>query len=158
VATQLDSPVLVGPDAESHQWVHQAADAHGWEAWVCTKERSGDHEVAITLPSGLNPRGRAIVLMDDVASTARTLIGAAGQLLAQGAASVDVAVTHALFAGDALAHLRQCGVRHVWSTDCIAHESNCCSVAAMVAESLRPVLNLAPVERQASLSATVLKS
>ena len=43
-----------------------------------------------------------MVLLDDVASTGHTVARAARLLLAAGAASVDVAVTHALFAGDAL--------------------------------------------------------
>lgn len=141
IASRVKEPVLVGPDAESHQWVHQAADEKGWEAWVCHKVRSGDRQVEVALPDGLDPAGRSIVLMDDVASTGRTLISAASQLLARGAASVDVAVTHALFAGDALTQLHQAGIRHVWSTDCIEHESNCCSVAPMVAQCLRPLVH-----------------
>ena len=64
----------------------------------------------------------------------------AGLLLAAGAASVDVAVTHALFAGDALAVLRSAGVGEIWSTDCIAHSSNAISMAAPIASALAEVL------------------
>ena len=55
----------------------------------------------IELPA-LPVAGRAVVLMDDVASTGHTVAQAARQLRAAGAASVDVAVTHALLSGDAL--------------------------------------------------------
>jgi ribose-phosphate pyrophosphokinase len=58
-------------------------------------------------------------------------------LLAAGAASVDVAVTHALFAGDALAVMREAGVGEVWSTDCIAHASNAVSMAPLLAQALQ---------------------
>jgi len=54
---------------------------------------------------------------------------------------VDVAVTHALFAGDALQVIRAAGAGHVWSTDCIAHESNAVSMAPQLAEALRPLLH-----------------
>ncbi len=57
-------------------------------------------------------------------------------LLAAGAASVDVAVTHALFAAGALEVIRAAGVRHVWSSDCIAHPSNAVSVAPLLAGAL----------------------
>ncbi|MOA06048.1 phosphoribosylpyrophosphate synthetase [compost metagenome] len=77
-----------------------------------------------------------MVLLDDVASSGRTLARAAALLLAAGAASVDVAVTHALFAADALAVIRAAGVRHVWSSDCIAHPSNAVSVAPLLAGAL----------------------
>jgi phosphoribosylpyrophosphate synthetase len=76
--------------------------------------------------------GRAVVLLDDVASTGRTLVGRAQALLARGAATVDVAVTHGLFIGDALDQLRAAGVRHVWSTDSVPHASNCVSVVPLL--------------------------
>ena len=84
-------------------------------------------------------QGREIVLIDDVASTARTLVNAARQLLARGAASIDVAVTHALFAGDADAVLRAAGVRHVWSTDSIVHASNAIALAPLLGEAVAGV-------------------
>ena len=62
--------------------------------------------------------------------------GPARLLRAAGAASVDVAVTHALFAGDALDLLRAAGVGEVWSSDCIPHPSNAVSVAPLLAGAL----------------------
>ena len=70
-----------------------------------------------------------MVLLDDMASTGRTLAQATRLLRAVGAASVDVAVTHALFAGDALQALHDAGVGEVWSTDCIPHASNAVPMA-----------------------------
>ncbi|MNN79753.1 Ribose-phosphate pyrophosphokinase 2 [compost metagenome] len=77
-----------------------------------------------------------MVLLDDVASSGRTLARAAELLLAAGAASVDAAVTHALFAADALEIIRAVGVREVWSSDCIGHPSNAVSVAPLLAAAL----------------------
>ncbi|GAB2909584.1 hypothetical protein [Rheinheimera gaetbuli] len=57
-----------------------------------------------------------------------------------GVTSVDVAVTHALFAGDALALIKAAGVNRVWSTDCIAHLSNAISMAPVQAQALKPLL------------------
>lgn len=132
-------PMLVGPDAESAQWVHSAAAAFGLDHAVCTKERHGDRDVEIRLPEA-DFAGRAVVLIDDVASTGRTVALAAKLLLDAGAASVDLAVTHALFAADALDVVRSAGVTEVWSTDCIAHASNAVSVAPMLAQALRPLM------------------
>jgi ribose-phosphate pyrophosphokinase len=49
---------------------------------------------------------------------------------------VAVAVTHALFAGDALAHLRAAGVGEVWSTDSVLHTSNRIALAPLLAQAL----------------------
>ena len=135
IAQHHQSPLLMGPDGESAQWVAQAARRHGFEHAVCTKVRNGDKQVAIALPD--TPlAGRAVVLIDDVASTGRTVAQAARLALQAGAASVDVAVTHALFANDALDVILEAGVRHVWSTDCIAHGSNAVAIAPLLAQAL----------------------
>jgi ribose-phosphate pyrophosphokinase len=134
VARQLGRPILIGPDEEAAQWVQAAAQAHGLVHGIGRKHRLGDREVRLELPP-LELGGRAVVLLDDVASTGQTLIAAATQALARGAASVDVAVTHALFVGDALAQLHEAGVRHVWSTDAVPHPSNAVSVAPLLAQA-----------------------
>ena len=135
VARHHDRPILIGPDEESAQWIAQAAARHGFEYGVCHKIRHGDREVQIALPA-LEVSGRAVVLLDDVASSGHTLATAAHLLLAAGATSVDVAVTHALFADGAFALVQKAGVGHIWSTDCIAHPSNAVSMADLIAQTL----------------------
>ncbi|QTP59845.1 ribose-phosphate diphosphokinase [Billgrantia antri] len=139
IAERRSDALLLGPDAESLQWVESAASIAGLAYATCTKERHGDRDVDITLPD-LTIAGRRIVLLDDVASSGRTLARAAERVLAAGAASVDVAVTHALFAGDALQVIRQAGVGEIWSTDTIAHESNVAYMASVLAQALEQVL------------------
>jgi ribose-phosphate pyrophosphokinase len=135
IAKHYPRPLLVGPDEESAQWVAQAAARHGFEHAVCHKVRRGDCDVEIALPD-TPVTSRNVVLMDDVASSGHTLTEAARLLLAAGAASVDVAVTHALFAGDAVKLIRLAGVGQIWSTDCIAHSSNAVSMSGLIAQSL----------------------
>lgn len=132
IAQHHSAPLLLGPDEESLQWVASAAQARGWDHAACVKQRHGDRHVTIALPA-LPVAGRAVVLLDDVASSGQTLVEATRLLRAAGAASVDVAVTHALFAGDAIDRVRAAGARHVWSTDCIPHPSNAVSIVPAVA-------------------------
>ncbi|PTU73732.1 ribose-phosphate diphosphokinase [Pseudomonas mangrovi] len=139
IARERPDALLLGPDAEAAQWVAAAAAGHGFASGVCSKLRRGDRQVEITLPER-DFAGRQVVLLDDVASSGRTLAQATLKLLAAGAASVDVAVTHALFAGDALQVLREAGVGCIWSTDCIAHPSNAIAMAPYLADALRPLL------------------
>ncbi|MDT8880749.1 ribose-phosphate diphosphokinase [Halomonas saccharevitans] len=139
IAEKRENPLLLGPDEEALQWVRQAAGITGFEVGVCHKTRNGDRNVAITLPE-IDVADRHVVLMDDVASSGHTLARAAEALLAVGAASVDVAVTHALFADDALAVIEAAGVGEVWSTDAIAHPSNAIALAPLLAAALERVL------------------
>ncbi|PUE54416.1 ribose-phosphate diphosphokinase [Limnohabitans parvus] len=138
IAQHRPGAFLLGPDSESAQWVTQAASAHGLPHAVCSKVRHSDHAVSITLPP-CDLRGQAVVLLDDVASSGHTLATAASLALAAGAASVDVAVTHALLAGDALQRIHQAGVGEFWSTDSVAHPSNVVGLAALLAGAIMKV-------------------
>ncbi|MFW9594000.1 MAG: ribose-phosphate diphosphokinase [Macromonas sp.] len=137
---QRPGAVLIGPDEEAAQWVAQAAERYGNTSGVCRKVRHGDHDVSIALPVGLAVQGRAVVVLDDVISTGHTVAQAARLLLAAGAASVDVAATHALLAPGAEPLLQAAGVTHLWSTDCIPHVSSVVPMAAPLATALAPVL------------------
>src|SRR5450830_875003 len=72
IATRRQNPLLVGPDEESAQWVALAASQHGFDHAVCHKVRHGDHVVEVALPD-VAVAGRQVVLLDDVASTGRTV-------------------------------------------------------------------------------------
>ena len=143
IASQYSNPLLVGPDEESGQWVAVAAARHGLEHAVCRKVRHGDRDVQVALPDQA-VAGRQVVLLDDMASTGHTLAVAARLLLAAGAASVDVAVTHALFSGDAVQMLKDAGVGEIWSTDCVPHASNAVSMAPQIAQALAQVFAQIP--------------
>ncbi|MEQ8801033.1 MAG: ribose-phosphate diphosphokinase, partial [Haliea sp.] len=67
VSQRRERPLLIGPDAESAQWVESAARAEALEHAVCRKVRRGDTEVEIALPA-IDVNGRAVVVLDDVAS------------------------------------------------------------------------------------------
>jgi ribose-phosphate pyrophosphokinase len=135
-ARHAQRPILLGPDEEAAPWVRRAAQAQGLDHGTCIKQRSGDREVRVALPE-LDFGGREVVLIDDVASTGRTLAVTTGALLQRGAAAVDVAVTHALFVDDAIAQLAAAGVRHVWSSDSVPHASNVVSLVPLLAAALR---------------------
>ena len=140
IAQHRPGALLLGPDSESAPWVTQAAAAHGLQHAVCSKVRHGDHAVSIALPA-CDLRGQAVVLLDDMASSGHTLATAAALALAAGAASVDVAVTHALLAGDALQRIHQAGVGEFWSTDSVAHPSNVVGLAGLLAGAIKSALD-----------------
>lgn len=135
LASRSDSPLLIGPDEESEQWVSAIAAPGGLDYGVAHKRRLGDRSVQVELPH-LDCAGRHAVLVDDVVSTGRTLLEAARQLRARGAESVSALVTHALFIGDAQDRLQEVGVRDICSTDSVGHSSNKIHLAALLAAAL----------------------
>jgi ribose-phosphate pyrophosphokinase len=133
-----DSPLVLGPDAESEQWVRQAAETTKLDFLIAGKTRHGDREVEIDLPRS-DLRGREVVILDDVASTGCTIAVAAERAAAAGAARIHAIVTHALFASDAIARLKRVGLDQIWSTDSIPHASNAIQLDQLLAQALRQV-------------------
>jgi len=132
---RFKEPVLLAPDSEAEQWVKAVANPNQWEYGVCNKIRSGDKKVEITLPE-INLHGRSVVIVDDVASSGQTLAVAIKTCLLKKAKRVDVLVTHALFVNDAIQHLKQAGVRNIWSTDSVSHESNIIPLYNLLKEAI----------------------
>ncbi len=136
LAANTTRPLLVGPDAESEQWVRAIAEPAGYDFAVATKERLGDRDVRIHLPEH-NYHQHEVVLVDDMISTGRTLIGVAEQLKRQGAETIHCLVTHALFSDDVTDALHAAGIEKIWSSDAIAHPSNALALAPLLASALK---------------------
>ncbi len=136
LAHHTTAPLLIGPDGESEQWVRAIAAPAGLDFAVATKERLGDRSVRTNLPQR-DYQGRTIVLVDDMASTGRTLIAVASQLKFRGAAAIHCMVSHALFADDATHQLHEAGVDQIWSSDSISHPSNVVHLASLLAAAVR---------------------
>jgi len=132
IRAQVAAPLIIGPDAESEQWVAAVAARVGAPHVVLSKQRLGDREVRIDLPDLAAHRGRRTVLIDDIASSGRTLVAAAEALGLQGFAPPVCVVVHAVFGEDALARL-QAVAQQIVSTDSIAHPTNAIWLAPLIA-------------------------
>lgn len=136
VARNVTNAVIVGPDEESEQWVTEIAERCGAPFFVMAKTRRGDRDVDVIMPEIARFMGRQPVLVDDIASTGRTLVLAAERLTAAGLMKPFCVVVHAIFAEDAFPRLLSV-TSQILSTDAVPHESNRISVAASVASAIR---------------------
>ncbi|MDO9139827.1 MAG: ribose-phosphate diphosphokinase [Methylobacter sp.] len=135
---QFSHALLLGPDSESEQWVSAIAGNIGFDYAIADKVRRGDTQVDMVLPDK-NFAGIPVVIIDDMASTGRTLAKAAGLLQAADCDNVYAVVTHALFCGDAYTHILNSGVKAVWSTDSIAHPSACIQLDTLLANAIKAI-------------------
>jgi ribose-phosphate pyrophosphokinase len=95
--------------------------------------RPSRHHLDPNAPAFLD---RQPVLVDDIASSGRTLTEAARQLVGMGFARPDCVVVHPLFAGDAAQVLGGL-VERIVSTNAVAHASNDIDVMPAIAEAVR---------------------
>lgn len=96
VAIHADQGFIVGPDAESAQWIEAIARDAGVPWTIFAKDRRGDRNVSVR-PSDLEPfRGRVPILVDDIIASGTTLRKAARILLREGFQPACCLVVHAL--------------------------------------------------------------
>jgi ribose-phosphate pyrophosphokinase len=101
------------------------------------KIRTGDHEVDISVPESAALLEGTPVILDDIASSGRTMARAVEQLLAAGTGSPVCLAIHAVFAEGAHDVIMSAGAARIVTTDTIPHPSNAIGTAAVLAKSLR---------------------
>lgn len=142
VAREVERPVLIGPDAESAQWVSAVAAAAGCPFRVLEKHRRGDREVRLDAMDLGAVRDHTPVLVDDIIATARTQIAAIQLLAEQGLPAPVCIAVHAIFAGDAAGALAAAGAHRVVSCNSITHASNAIDLRPSLAAALVDLLAL----------------
>ena len=134
IGANVRAPLVVGPDAESAQWVSAVAAGADCPYMVLQKTRHGDSDVEIALPA-IDSAWRKCtpVLVDDIISTAGTMATAVTRLRATGMAAPVCIGVHALFCGDALTLLNAGGAGRIATCNSIAHATNAIDVLPEIA-------------------------
>lgn len=135
-------PVLLGPDQESAQWVKAIASPKQWQYTIATKLRHSDTDVAIDFSTKHQQQSiilyqQDVIIIDDIASTGKTLAEAVKQIQVHQVSSISIVITHAFFVDDAIKRLHALGVKNIWSSDSVSHTSNAFSIIETIAEQLR---------------------
>lgn len=141
IASHVPEPVLIGPDAESEQWVGEVARALDAPFLVLEKTRRGDRDVIVSAPDLGGHRARTPVLVDDIISTGRTMIETLRHLGGVGSREPICIGVHAVFADRAHDDLLAAGAARVVTCDTIDHPSNRIEVAAILAAGVRARLS-----------------
>lgn len=136
ITASVEHPVLIGPDAESVQWVSAVAAGCGAPFQILEKTRRGDRDVSITPPDG-KWNGHTPVVIDDIVSTGKTMIEATRQLRAAGSSAPLCIAIHAVFADALEAELMSAGARAIITCDTVPHATNQICIADALAEAVR---------------------
>lgn len=131
IRENVEKPLIIGPDAESRQWAEDMANKVGCPFTVLTKTRHGDKDVEVTIPQVEQWRDHQPVLVDDIISTARTMIETIKHLHSLKLADPVCIGIHAVFAEDAYATLQESGVKRIVTCNTITHESNAIDIAPL---------------------------
>ena len=141
IRSHVEQPVLIGPDAESAQWVGAVAQGAGAPFLVLEKLRRGDRDVEVSVPDVKRWRDHTPVLVDDIISTARTMLATIGHLKRAGLGLPLCLGVHAVFAQGAYEELLSQGAARVVTCNTIGHPSNAIDLSARIATAARAALS-----------------
>jgi ribose-phosphate pyrophosphokinase len=133
----VSNAVLIGPDKESEQWVSEVAKNAEVPFVVLEKVRHGDRDVELKVPSMENYKHLVPVLVDDIISTAHTMIETVKQLKSAGMKAPICIAVHGIFAEHAYEELLAAGAADIVTTNTIVHVTNKIDVSQLVINCLK---------------------
>ncbi|TIR19923.1 MAG: ribose-phosphate pyrophosphokinase [Mesorhizobium sp.] len=139
IRSNVERPLLVGPDIESEQWVAAVADMVGAPYRVLRKERRGDRDVRISVPDLHLYSDRIPVLIDDIISSGGTMMETARHLREQHFHFVVCVAVHALLSAESYRSLRDFASAVV-TTNAVPHPSNAIDLTPVIAEAVRELM------------------
>ena len=131
----IKSPILIGPDEESRQWVAEVAGLAHCPFVIGEKKRLGDADVQLALPNIKNTECTP-VLIDDVISTGASMLEAIRQLHTQGFKKPICIGVHALLNAETINQLMCAGAANIVTCNTIPHPTNQINITSMIAKGI----------------------
>ncbi|MBS0578105.1 MAG: ribose-phosphate pyrophosphokinase [Proteobacteria bacterium] len=142
IRANVSAPVVIGPDAESEQWVSVVARAIPCPHIVLKKVRHGDRSVTVAeVPDIERWGGYTPVLVDDIIASARTMIESVGHWRTAGQRAPVCLGVHAVFASGAYEALAAAGAARIVTTNSVPHHSNAIDLGPALVPHLLRVLS-----------------
>lgn len=131
IQTHVSEPWIIGPDAESEQWVKAVAEACHAPYVVLEKHRLGDRRIEVSLPTVSMYQTKTPVIVDDIISTGMTVASFIEPLRLATKNQPLLVGVHAVFSGKAYQDLLASGLRQIVTCNTIPHPSNQIDVASL---------------------------
>jgi len=141
IRDHVEKPCLIGPDEESAQWVKKIARLANAPFAVFRKDRRGDFDVEIDDVASDIPAEAVLVIVDDIASSARTMVEAVRVLEGRSRSAPICVAVHALFCGDAYQQLVDAGPAAIISTNSVQHLSNAIDIGDVLGAAVLEALS-----------------
>ncbi len=133
---ELKDPLIIAPDDGAIGLAQNASRDLGLDYDFLEKTRLSGEMVTIK-PKNVAVKGRDVIIIDDIISTAGTMAETISLLRSQGAHEVYVACVHPVLSSNAVLKLFKAGVKGIIATDTIDRGVSVVSVAPVIAEAIR---------------------
>lgn len=131
----VNSPLLIGPDEESRQWVAEIAGYAKLPFVIAQKKRLGDRKVIISIPDIID-NSHLPVLVDDIISSGASMIAAIKLLLARQFQKPICIGVHALFDAKIEQAIILAGASRIVTCNTISHSTNEIDITNLIATGI----------------------
>ncbi len=137
IKDHIANALLIGPDSESEQWVSGIAKEAGVPFIILQKTRRGDTEVEISIPEVESYEAHVPVVIDDIISTAHTMMETISHLKEKRMPPPVCIGVHAVFTEETFNQLLHSGAKEVITCNTIAHRSNRIDVSQLIINTFK---------------------
>lgn len=141
IKDKIKNPVIIGPDMESEQWIAAISKPANAPYVVFNKIRKSDVDVAIAKDAKSDSmnlekyKNHTPVVVDDIISTAHTMIEAIKQLKTAMIKAEPICIgIHAVFANDFYQELQELAAKNIYTCNTIIHDSNGINILGDIAK------------------------
>jgi ribose-phosphate pyrophosphokinase len=145
LAKKIDHPVIVAPDIGASKMAKNYAKRFGTDWAIVDKDRIDGRTTKVTAIIGEHKiKGRNALIVDDMVSTATSLLNAAQALKEQGALQVMAVATHGVLCDGATERITQCPyLDRLYVTDSLpvtaSKKIELISIAPLLAKAIRNI-------------------
>lgn len=136
IHANIKNPLLIGPDAESVQWVEDVAKKSKSPFLILEKIRTGDRTIEVSIPNIEQYRQCTPVLIDDIISTGMTMLGTIHHLQELAMKPPICIAVHAVFTGNTYQTLLAARIEKMVSCNTIEHVSNSIDISDELIQAL----------------------
>ena len=133
---QLQNPLLIGPDAESMQWVEEIAQKLHAPYLVLEKNRIGDSDVEVSIPLIEQYRDFIPCVCDDIISTGMTMMETVKHLQLLNMPPPICIGIHALFNTETEQNIMRAGAEKIITCNTILHSTNQIDITNIIAKGI----------------------
>ena len=134
----LKDPLIISPDDGAIGLAQNASRDMGIDYDFLEKTRLSGETVSIK-PKNVAVKGRDVIILDDIISTAGTMAETITLLRSQGAHDVYTACVHPVLSNNAVLKLFKAGVKAIIATDTIDKGVSVVSAAPVIAQAIRGI-------------------
>ena len=139
IKSHIPNPILIGPDAESEQWVGTISENSLTPFTILEKTQLNETQIETSIPGIEQFVNYTPVLIDDIISTGMTMLETVKYLqLLEMHPPVCIGI-HAVFAGKAYEALLDAGVMQIITSNTIPHISNAIDISTEIINFLKSV-------------------